>query len=168
MSLQVNMFSSMSVSLYCYNICVLKDCYVTSCIDTYRRRLSQGIFKTGKMAFKHPVLYHQAEEIWMKQIDYISFHLCQAHSHELLTSMKCEKSSCVPLLIRNMAPHVSVFFYKIINVSDRVCSISQDSGTKRSWSKDQLKYHKYVTWVRNIFCWFKSLRFYCCLFLQYI
>ena len=158
----------MSVSLYCYNICVLKDCYVTSCIDTYRRRLSQGIFKTGKMAFKHPVLYHQAEEIWMKQIDYISFHLCQAHSHELLTSMKCEKSSCVPLLIRNMAPHVSVFFYKIINVSDRVCSISQDSGTKRSWSKDQLKHHKYVTWVRNIFCWFKSLRFYCCLFLQYI
>ena len=162
------MFSSMSVSLYCYNICVLKDCYVTSCIDTYRRRLSQGIFKTGKMAFKHPVLYHQAEEIWMKQIDYISFHLCQAHSHELLTSMKCEKSSCVPLLIRNMAPHVSVFFYKIINVSDRVCSISYDSGTKRSWSKDQLKPHKYVTWVRNIFCWFKSLRFYYCLFLQYI
>lgn len=162
------MFSSMSVSLYCYNICVLKDCYVTSCIDTCRRRLSQGIFKAGKMAFKHPVLYHQAEDIWMKQIDCISFHLCQAHSHELLTSMKCEKSSCVPLLIRNMAPHVSFFFYKIINVSDRICSISQDSGTKRPWSKDQSKHHKYVTWVRNVFCWFKSLRFYGCLFLQYI
>lgn len=153
------MLSFMSVSFYCCNICVLKDCHVTSCIDTWRRRLSQGISKVGKMAFKHPVFYHQAEEIWMKQIDYISFHLCQAHSHELLKSMKCEKSSCVPLLIRNMAPHVSFFFYKIINVSNRVCSIGQDSGAKRPRSKDQSKRHKYVTWVRNIFCWFKSLRF---------
>lgn len=166
--MQINMLSSMSVSLYCYNICVLKDCHVTSYIGTWRRRLSQGISKVGKMAFKHPVLYHQAEEIWMKQNDYISVHLCQAHSHELLKSMKCEKLSCVPLLIRNMAPHVSFFFYKIINVSDRVYSISQDSAAKRPWSKDQSKHHKYVTWVRNILCWFKSLRFWGCLFLQYI
>lgn len=48
---QVNMPSSMRISLYFSNFCVSKDCHVTNWINT-SRRLSHGISKARKMALR--------------------------------------------------------------------------------------------------------------------